>query len=78
MFDNCLSLKEINLANFNTSNVTSFRAMFYECVSLTRADLSGFDTRSIKDNNEFFGMFGGCRLLKDENIIAKDKRILNP
>ena len=44
---------------------------------LTRVDLSNFNTKTIKDNNEFFGMFGGCRLLKDENIIVKDKRILN-
>ena len=78
MFRGCSSLKELNLNNFNTSNVTSMKAMFYECTSLTRADLSNFDTSNIKDNSDLFGMFGECNLLKDENIIVKDKRISNP
>ena len=31
MFYKCSSLKEINLSNFNTHNVTYMKAMFYEC-----------------------------------------------
>ena len=34
MFDECSSLKELNLNNFNTNNVTSMEAMFYWCLSL--------------------------------------------
>ena len=31
MFDGCTSLKELNLSNFNTSNVTNMRFMFRKC-----------------------------------------------
>ena len=31
MFAYCSSLKELNLNNFNTSNVTNMRSMFYGC-----------------------------------------------
>ena len=47
MFYRCSSLKEINLSNFNTNNVTHMSCMFYKCEKLTK-----------------------------NNIITKDKRIL--
>ena len=31
MFFNCSSLKELDLNNFNTDNVTSMSGMFYGC-----------------------------------------------
>ena len=31
IFYRCLSLKELNLNNFNTNNVISMRYMFYGC-----------------------------------------------
>ena len=31
MFSNCLSLKELNLSNFNTDNVTYMEGMFRGC-----------------------------------------------
>ena len=31
MFWNCLSLKELNLSNFNTNNVTNMSGMFKGC-----------------------------------------------
>ena len=31
MFYGCSSLKELNLNNFNTNNVTNVRAMFSRC-----------------------------------------------
>ena len=31
MFSKCYSLKELNLSNFNTDNVTNMRWMFYIC-----------------------------------------------
>ena len=31
MFSGCSSLKELNLSNFNTNNVTDMTDMFYEC-----------------------------------------------
>ena len=34
MFYGCSSLKELNLFNFNTNNVTYMSSMFYNCSSL--------------------------------------------
>ena len=31
MFYGCSSLKELNLSNFNTNNVTDMECMFYGC-----------------------------------------------
>ena len=31
MFEGCSSLKELNLNNFNTNNVTDMRLMFSKC-----------------------------------------------
>ena len=47
MFKRCSSLKDINLSNFNTNNVTDMSRMFIGCEKLTK-----------------------------NNIITKDKRIL--
>ena len=32
MFDRCSSLKELNLNNFNTNNLTDMSYMFYGCL----------------------------------------------
>ena len=40
----CSSLKELNLNNFNTDNVTNMSYMFYKCYSLKEINLSNFNT----------------------------------
>ena len=47
MFSNCLILKEINLTNFNTNNVTNMSCMFCECSSLKEINLSNFNTNNV-------------------------------
>ena len=42
MFLNCLSLKELNLSNFNTNNVTNKNFMFLNCPLLRELNLSNF------------------------------------
>ena len=74
MFSGCKSLTNINLSNFNTKNVTGMAVMFYDCKSLISLNLSNFNTQNLTRMN---GMFYGCELLKKENIITKDKNILN-
>ena len=74
MFYGCSSLTKIDLSNFNTNNVTNMGCMFYGCSSLTNIDLSNFNTNNVTNIG---GMFQGCKALKKENIITKDKRILN-
>ena len=44
MFVWCDKLKNINLSNFNTQNVTDMKSMFSECESLKNIDISNFNT----------------------------------
>ena len=39
MFYECSSLKELNLSNFNTNNVTNMSHMFYGCSSLKEINI---------------------------------------
>ena len=47
MFEDCSSLKTIDLSHFNTSNVTDMNRMFFNCKSLTSLDLSHFKTDKV-------------------------------
>ncbi len=40
MFNECMDITEIDLSNFDTSQVTSMGSMFSDCSSLTSLDLS--------------------------------------
>ena len=48
--------------------------MFSECRSLTNINLSNFNTQNVTNMSL---MFYGCKSLKKENIITKDKKILD-
>ena len=74
MFYECESLKNINLSNFNTQRVTNMSHMFYDCNSLTNINLSNFTTQNVT-NMSF--MFFYCKSLKKENILTKDRKLLN-
>ena len=47
LFYGCSSLKEINLSNFNTSNVISIDYLFYDCSSLEKLNLPKFNTSNL-------------------------------
>ena len=74
MFSGCSSITNINLSSFNTQNITYMNCMFYECRSLANLDLSNFKIQKVSNMR---GMFYFCDLLKKENVIAKDKKIIN-
>jgi len=74
MFSYCSGLTNINLSNFNTNNVTNMSCMFSGCSSLTKINLSNFNTNNFT-NMSF--MFFGCKKLRKNNIITKDKMLLN-
>ena len=57
MFAYCSSLKELNLSNFNTNNVTDMRLMFFGCSSLKELNLSNFNIDNV--TNMHF-MFSRC------------------
>ena len=54
MFDNCSSLKSIDLSGFNTANVKYMHHMFCNCSSLTSLDVSNFNTSNVTDMIEMF------------------------
>ena len=74
MFIKCSSLNKINLSNFNNDHVINLGCIFGECSSLININLSNFNTYNV---NNMRSIFKGCESLKKENIITKDKRILN-
>ena len=47
MFYGCSSLKELNLNNFNTNNVTNMGGMFDGCSSLKELNLNIFNTNNV-------------------------------
>ena len=50
-------LKNLNVSNLDTSQVTNMSNMFYACMGLTSLDLSNFDTSQVTNMSD---MFGGC------------------
>ena len=52
-----ISLKELNLNNFNTFNVIDMGGMFEDCSSLKELNLNNFNTINVTD---FRWMFSGC------------------
>ena len=61
MFSGCSSLKELDLKNFNTENVTDMSYMFYGCSELKGINFGqNFNTSNVKYKNK---MFDGCKKL---------------
>lgn len=68
LFCNCKSLKNINLSNWDVSNIEKFNSMFKNCISLELVDLNNWDT---KNNKDMSFMFCNCKNLK--NVIGFNK-----
>ena len=69
MFQDCTSLKSLDLSGFNTSNVTTMCNMFYGCEALEDVDLSSFDTSSVKS---MYQMFRDCKSLEELDVSSFD------
>ncbi len=55
MFRACYELlKELDISNFNMTNVTDDAHMFEECESLVALDVSGFDVSNVADRTMMF------------------------
>ena len=61
MFDACSGLQTLDVSNFDTSQVTNMRGMFFLCTGLQTLDVSNFDTSQVTDMNN---MFAGCKALQ--------------
>ena len=47
LFSGCISLKELNLTNLKTNNVTDMSEMISKYISLEELNLSNFDTKNV-------------------------------
>ncbi len=54
MFCICSSLKELNLSNFNTENVTDMSYMFDYCKSLKELNIINFNTNNVINMRSMF------------------------
>ena len=54
MFLMCKDIAEIDLSNFDSSQVTHLHAMFYGCSSLTKINLSNFNSPQAEDITRLF------------------------
>ena len=61
LFNNCLSLKEINFISFKTDDANNMKAMFQSCQKLENLDLSNFNTSKVTN---MACMFNNCIKLK--------------
>ena len=67
--DNPEYIENIILDEFDTSNVTSMRFMFFGCESLKTLDLSNFDTSNVTDMSI---MFSDCKSLGTLDLSSFD------
>ena len=65
LFENCVSLKKINLSGWDTSNVTDMSIMFGMCESLMELNLSDFDTSNVTN---MCWMFSWCENLTELDL----------
>ena len=73
MFKNCDKILEIDLSNFDTSNINNTSNMFYNCSSLISINLSNFNTTNVKDMSY---MFYGCSELISLDLSNFDTSIV--
>ena len=66
MFIGCISLKKLNLSNFNNKKMTNIECMFYNCISLEELNISNFN---IKNTTKARAVFDACHSLKQKDKI---------
>ena len=65
MFEDCKSLKYINMKNWNTSNVENMQNMFDTCTVLSTLNLNNWNVSKVK---KFAEMFTNCKALTSLDI----------
>ena len=51
LFSRCSSLKELNIVNFNTNNVTDMSDIFSRCSSLKELNVNNFNTNKVVNSS---------------------------
>ena len=67
MFRQCYDITEIDLSNFNSSNVIRMNSMFLDCSSLTSLNLTNLDTSRV---TWMHLMFNGCSSLTSLDLSS--------
>ena len=70
MFENCLSLKYLNLENFDTSNVTNMSYMFNKCKKLK--EIKGMDKFNTINLTTTYAMFQFCTEIEKIDLSGFD------
>ena len=60
---------ELDVSNFDTSQVTSMYYMFYGCNNLTQLDVSNWDTSQV---TTMYGTFNGCKYITELDVSNWD------
>ena len=71
MFRKCKELENLDLSNFNTSNVTNMEFMFYECDKLKYLNLLNFSINCETKNIFSFKQKNKC------NFITNNTNLFN-
>jgi putative membrane associated lipoprotein len=69
MFQWFTKMETVDLASFNTSEVTTMNTMFYMMNSLKSIDVSGFNTSKVNDMNSMFDQTG---VIEELNLSSFD------
>jgi len=70
MFENCLSLKYLNIENFDTSNVTNMSYMFNKCKKLK--EIKGMDKFNTINLTTTYAMFQFCNEIEKIDLSGFD------
>ena len=70
MFENCLSLKYLNIENFDTSNVTNMSYMFNKCKKLK--EIKGMDKFNTINLTTTYAMFQFCTEIEKIDLSGFD------
>ena len=73
MFYSCPDITEIDLSDFNTSQLKNTAAMFAGCSSLVSIDFNNFDTSQV---TWMYNMFGDCISLISLNLSSFDTSLV--
>lgn len=74
-FENCRSLKHINISNWDVQKMKDMSYMFYNCINLeTIGDISNWELNSIKDISS---IFQNCTKLHDIGDLNKWNRYIS-
>ena len=69
MFYGCSDITELDLSNFDASEVTSMMHMFRDCISLTSINLNNLNTSKVES---FWNLFKDCKSLTSVNLSCFD------